>query len=67
MTKKTTYAILFIAFFAVIFLFNFSNLMVPFDISTVIRAIVETLIESIIMYLITILIIRIVNRYGRQA
>jgi hypothetical protein len=67
MTKKTTSLLLFIALFVAIFLFNFSNLMVPFDISTVIRVIVVSLIEFVVIYLIIILIRRIVNCYSRQS
>jgi len=60
---KKTYRLLFIAFFAVFFIFNISSLIEPdFSIALVLMLILVSLIESLIPYLIIILIIHVVNR-----
>lgn len=66
MIKKSRKIKLFIACFAIVFLFNTFQLMNP-DFLTIITTIIVSLVESLIPYLIIILITHIINCYSRPS
>jgi hypothetical protein len=64
---KKSYQLLYIAFFAIFFIINISNLFEPdFSIALVVMIVLVSLMESLIPYLIIILIIRIINKDSRS-